>query len=89
MYLLILTGGLSRSFTILVRDLAPGWLRHQIRFVLIVVGLEGLEGEPFNGLIFMRGACHSTDVLLSTCDYFGSGNVSHPALNVVIAATIV
>ena len=89
MYLSVFTGGLCRGFPIFIRNLTSGWLRNQTRFSLVIIRLEGLVGKPVNGLIFIKGAGHSAYVLLSASDYFRSRNSSHPALYVVIAATIV
>ena len=89
MYLLVFTGSLCRRFPIFIRYLTQGWLRNQTRFSLVIVCFEGLQGKTVDRSIFIEGAGHSTNVLLSASDYFRSRNSSHPALNVVIAAPVV
>ena len=88
-YLLVFAGSLCGSFAIFVRYLTSGRLGNQSGFGLVIVRLEGLQGKPVDGLIFIKGARHSTYVLLPASNYLRSRNSSHPALNVVIAATVV
>ena len=89
MYLLVFTWGLCRSFSIFIRYLTSGWLRNQTRFSLVIIRVEGLTGKTLTGMISIKGAGHSTDVLLSASNYFRSRYSSHPTLYVVIASTVV